>query len=201
MRSVSQVGALSCVLLGLCFAPTAYAQSTIRHPGQHPHYAFEAEPHLLLGPFDPPGWPRGDGWGVGFRGTVELASNAFIKTINNSVGISFGVDWVHYPHSYLGGVCTRWVGGPNGTTVCTEINGGSGRDFFYLPVAMQWNFWLARQWSVFAEPGILPYLHHGELNFEPIAMYAGGRFHFSDRVSLTLRLGYPTLSLGASFFL
>jgi hypothetical protein len=183
------------------FAAPAAAQSTIKQPGQRSHYSFEAEPHLLLGAFDPPGWPRGDGLGVGFRGTVELLRNGFVKTINNSVGISFGLDWVHYPYGELGGVCTDWANAPNGTVVCTEVNGDSGRNYFYLPLAMQWNFWLARRWSVFAEPGILPYFHGGRLRFNPIALYLGGRFHFSDQVSLTLRLGYPTLSLGASFFL
>jgi hypothetical protein len=32
--------------------------------------------------------------------------------------------------------------------------------------------------------------------------YAGGRYHFSDSVGLTIRLGFPTaLSVGVSFFL
>jgi hypothetical protein len=29
----------------------------------------------------------------------------------------------------------------------------------------------------------------------------GGRWHFSDIASLTFRFGYPTFSLGVSFFL
>lgn len=202
MRRCSSFLALAGLTLGLCLlAAPASAQSTIRHPGQRPHYHFEAEPHGLLGAFDPPGWPQGTGLGLGFRGTVEIVPNGFVRTINNSVGISFGLDWVHYPHGELSGVCTRFTGGPNGTRICTEINGGNGRDLFYLPVAMHWNFWLARSWSVFAEPGLLPYLHDGRLRFSPFTFYAGGRYHFSDRVSLTMRIGYPTLSLGASFFL
>jgi hypothetical protein len=32
-------------------------------------------------------------------------------------------------------------------------------------------------------------------------LYAGGRYHFSDSVALTLRIGYPTLSVGVSFFM
>jgi hypothetical protein len=202
MRRRSSSVALSGLCFGLwLFSVPASAQSTIKQPGQRPHYSFEAEPHLLLGAFDPPGWPRGSGFGAGFRGTVELVSNGFVKTINNSVGITFGFDWVRYPYGDFGGVCTRFTGGPNGTRICTEVDGGSsGRDIFYLPVAMQWNFWLARRWSVFGEPGLLPYVHDGRLGISPIAFYAGGRFHFSDQISLTLRIGYPTLSLGASFF-
>jgi hypothetical protein len=194
--------ALIGLTLGSClFSSPVAAQSTIKQPGQRPQYSFEAEPHGLLGAFDPPGWPRGTGLGVGFRGTVEIVRNGFVKTINNSVGITFGFDWVHYPYGELSGVCTHFTSGPNGTLICTEVNGGSGRDFFYLPVAMQWNFWLARRWSVFGEPGLLPYFHGGRLDFSPIAFYAGGRYHFSDSVALTMRIGYPTLSLGASFFL
>jgi hypothetical protein len=40
----------------------------------------------------------------------------------------------------------------------------------------------------FAETGIVP------------ALFLGGRYHFTDRVSLTMRIGYPTLSVGVSFF-
>ena len=64
-------------------------RSIIRNPGDHPKYVFEAEPHLLLGyagPFEPDGSP-----GVGFRGTVNI-TDGFVKTINNSVGIGFGLD-------------------------------------------------------------------------------------------------------------
>ena len=34
------------------------------------------------------------------------------------------------------------------------------------------------------------------------AFWVGGRYHFSDSVSLTMRLGYPDLlTIGVSFFL
>jgi hypothetical protein len=65
-------------------------QAIIKQPGEHPHYFFEAEPHVLLG------WPRfrdfHDGPGIGFRGTIPLVFNGFVSTINNSVGIGFGFD-------------------------------------------------------------------------------------------------------------
>jgi hypothetical protein len=34
----------------------------------------------------------------------------------------------------------------------------------------------------------------------PIIM-AGGRYHFSENVALTMRVGYPSFSIGVSFFL
>jgi hypothetical protein len=136
-------------------------QSTIKLPGAHPDYSFEAEPHLLVAPFDDfrPG--------VGFRGTIELVDNGFVSSINNTVGLGFGADW--------------------------------SRDHFRVPVVMQWNFWLSRNWSVFGEPGGL--VDFGDkTRFHP-AFYAGGRFHFTDRVSLTMRVGHPTASVGVSFLL
>jgi hypothetical protein len=31
------------------------------------------------------------------------------------------------------------------------------------------------------------------------ALYVGGRYHFSESVALTMRLGFPTVSVGVSF--
>jgi hypothetical protein len=64
---------------------------------------------------------------------------------------------------------------------------------------MQWNFWLSRNWSVFGEPG-------GLVDFEKRpkprpGFWAGARYHFTDRITLTLRAGFPTFSAGVSFLL
>jgi hypothetical protein len=68
-----------------------------------------------------------------------------------------------------------------------------------VPVVMQWNFWLSTHWSVFGEPGFA--LGSGvNTGLWPV-FYAGGRFHFTDRIALTLRIGYPDVSVGVSFFL
>ncbi len=186
-------------ITALLWTSHAEAQSTIKNPGQKPRYSWEVEPHLLLAPFDPPGWGLGEGLGTGVRATVELVPRGFIRKINNSVGITFGADWVHY---YLGerafGRCTAWAEGPGGR-VCVEVNGGRAySDYFYFPVAMQWNFWLARQWSVFGEPGVAPFINAGRLGITPVFM-VGGRFHFNDSVALTCRMGYPSFSCGVSF--
>jgi len=190
--------ALGCAM-GLWATPAA-ARSTIRNPGQRAPYRWELEPHLLFAPLDPPGWGLGEGFGLGFRASVEIVPRGFIRTINNSVAITFGADWVHY---YLGeryyGRCSDWVDGPGGR-VCVEVGGRANRDYFYFPIAMQWNFWLHRQWSVFGEPGVAPYINSGDLGFTP-TFSAGGRFHFSNAGAVTCRLGYPSFSCGVSFFL
>lgn len=144
-------------------------ESIIKHPGDHPSYRFEAEPHGLVG-FGGPFERQGD-FGAGFRGTVVIVDNGFVKTINNSVGIGFGGD-----------IFFR-------------------RGTFYVPVVMQWNFWLSPHWSVFGEPGFGIAANGFRDRFFHPTIYAGGRYHFNDRIALTMRIGYPSVSVGVSFFL
>ena len=73
------------------------------------------------------------------------------------------------------------------------------RDHFRVPLVMQWNFWLSRNWSVFGEPGGL--IDFGKKARPHPAFYAGGRFHFTERITLTMRVGHPTASIGVSFLL
>lgn len=167
--------------------PTA-ARGTIKNPGDHPHYAFEAEPHLSIG--------YKGGVGPGFRGTFVLLDDGFISSINDSVGIGVGADWLFYG---------RHCDGPPTAQVC-ETEGD-----VVVPVVVQWNFFLHQNWSVFGEPGVAMHFHRGpgdDFSFQPFTIYAGGRLHFSDSVSLTLRLGAPQLfhhdnvvSIGVSFML
>jgi hypothetical protein len=171
-KPLAHLAAALAFIAGSSVMGTAHAEPmTIKNPGDHPHYVFEAEPHALIGfagPFD----DHGGHFGAGFRGTVVIVDNGFVKTINNSIGISFGAD------------------------LYTE-------NTLFLPVAMQWNFWLSKHWSVFGEPGIGFALHdfHADKNVLHPILWAGGRYHFSDTISLTLRIGYPAVSIGASFFL
>jgi hypothetical protein len=153
----------------LAFSASASAQSTIKSPGRHPDYTFEAEPHVFFG-FDPPGASAGAGWGPGFRGTIELVDNGFIKKINNTVGIGFGFDYIAFSDKKA----AAWV-----------------------PIVMQWNFWLSPVFSVFGEPGGGLWL--GNSSGVRPALYGGGRFHFSETFALTLRVGYPAMSAGVSF--
>jgi hypothetical protein len=179
--------AVATTALGLLSGRPAAAQSIIKHPGDHPKYSFEAEPHLAVAPF------RDGAFGPGFRGTIVLVDNGFVSSINNSVGIGFGLDWLFY-----GDRC----GGPNNARVCDSTSD------VMIPVVMQWNFWLHPSWSVFGEPGVAFHAHRGDhnLDFDWFTIYGGGRYHFNDSIALTLRLGAPLIhdnvfSVGASFFL
>jgi hypothetical protein len=201
--SVTMRTATKRALMGLAalsvssFAYSAKAEPmVIKSPGQHPQYSFEAEPHLLLGLWGVPGPGGGTGLGVGFRGSIPIVDNGFVDTINNSVAISFGLDWVHYD---VDNWCARYWRGP--------VYCGYGDNFsiFWLPVMMQWNFYLTQHWSVFGEPGLALQVNddHYNDNFDiDLALYVGGRYHFSDAAGLTLRLGWPgALTFGVSFFM
>ena len=199
-RLTSLSGGLFALTLGAALSlarPTRADTLIIRSPGDHSRYAFEAEPHLLVGWVDPPGVASGAGIGLGFRGTVTLVNNGFVQTINNSIGLGFGVDWVHYSH---GNPHCNADPGPAGG--CYSYSDSQSVNNFWFPVVMQWNFFLSRQWSVFGEPGLaLRYTGYPgghDLTPEP-QFFAGGRWHFSDQMTLTMRLGYPTFSVGLSF--
>jgi hypothetical protein len=134
-------------------------------------------------------------------------SPGFIKTINDSIAISFGLDIMRYEgYSYYSNC---GIGGP-----CRGYDAG-GFWAIYLPVAMQWNFWLSDRWSVFGEPGFAfrhafldssycdsrIYNNCGSSNDFYFAFFVGARYALSDHLALTMRLGHPTLlSVGLSVF-
>ena len=177
----------------LAVAVPARADDTIKHPGDHPAYTVEAEPHLLLG------WDdvyASGGFGVGARFSIPVVDNGFVSSINNSVAIGFGLDLVHYD--------SCWIGG---NTACSA-------NYIHIPVVMQWNFFVAQRWSVFGEPGLVIFhgfiedcpFNDGRCNGRPRvtsvepALYLGGRYYFNDKMSLTMRIGFPSISVGVSFF-
>jgi hypothetical protein len=113
---------------------------------------------------------QGGSVGVGFRGSFNIAQG-FGPSINATVGIGVGFDFAP---------------------------GNDSRVF--VPIVLQWNFWLSTHWSVFGEPGIA-FGSGGPNNGVFPALFVGGRFHFTERIALTIRLGYPDVSLGVSFLL
>jgi hypothetical protein len=173
----------------------------IKEPTNHPTYGVELEPHLVFGgvvPFFD--YIDAFGIGLGARATIPIVNEGFIPKLNDTVGIGFGLDWVHWDGGYRG--CVRYNDNNRG---CDAFE-TKGADYLWIPVVMQWNFWLSENWSVFGEPGLalrymsLPY-DENRVRIDPFVFYAGGRFHFSDTAALTIRLGSPTASVGVSFFL
>jgi hypothetical protein len=180
-------------LLGLAStAGNARADDTIKTPGDHPSYTVEIEPHGLIG-FD--NIYFSNGFGAGIRFGIPIVENGFIPSINNSVAIGFGVDFLHYDYCWVRGY-------------------GCSANALLFPVVLQWNFYVAQKWSVFGEPGLYFYKFFWDTDFcgtqvrcpgEPStfgirpAIYLGGRYYFSEHITLTMRIGYPTFSIGVSF--
>jgi hypothetical protein len=72
----------------------------------------------------------------------------------------------------------------------------------WVPIVMQWNFWVSEHWSVFGEPGVAFRFRdrYRKLGPDP-TLYGGARFQFAPRTTLTMRVGYPAFALGLSFLL
>jgi len=186
----------SAIAISIAVSPSvARADSTIKHPGDHPSYNVEAEPHIALGTDNI--YYRYGGFGIGGRFSIPIVHNGFVSSINNSVAISFGVDAIHYDSCYYGN------------------DYGCSATYLFFPVAMQWNFYVGERWSVFGEPGL--FLYKGFIDncppgfkgqceapsnfgFRPFALWLGGRYHFNENVALTLRIGWPSVTFGVSFF-
>ena len=98
-------------------------------------------------------------------------AHGFVPSINDTVGIGIGFDFA------------------------------PGDGDVYVPIVLQWNFWLSTHFSVFGEPGIAFGSGRGSNGGVYPALFVGARFHFNDRIALTLRMGYPDVALGVSFFL
>lgn len=180
--------AAACTLLSAREA--AAVDWIIKNPSDHPDYRAELEPHGVIVPW---GNTFGYGYigargryhfhgGAGFRATIEIVDNV-IPRLNNTIGITFGVDFTNcgycYPDEYS----------------------------FWFPIGAQWNFFLTKKWSVFAELGFVPH-SNGFFNsryvdavfVEPM-FELGGRYHFRDKITLTMRLGIPFVSVGVSFMI
>ena len=142
----------------------------IEHPGDHPSYNVELEPHVNLGY----GLLDTGYIGAGFRASIKILDPGPIKTINDTFAITFGGD---------------------------VLSAKNGRPYFWVPVAVQWNFFFTKSWSAFGEGGVVLGLQDQvKTRFQPV-VGVGGRYHINERFALTLRLGYPTVSFGLSIFL
>lgn len=190
----------------LTFAPESQAQTIIKDDAGSPDYSVELEPHGIVTPFWPPRGSADLGLGAGLMVGINLAPRGFIPTINDSVALGLGFDWVNYFGGRAAeGTCAEWNGTGN-ERICVRVRGpaGGGGTYFYAPAVMQWNFYLTQSWSVFGEPGFALYGDVGldnRLRFgvTPV-FFVGGRFHFSKPAALTFRVGYPYTTVGLSIF-
>lgn len=148
---------------------SAYAEpNLIEHPGDHPNYRVELEPHANAGY----GLLDSGYVGAGFRASIKILDPGPVKTINDTFAITFGGD---------------------------IFSAKNGKPFFWIPVGVQWNFFFTQSWSAFGEAGMVIGVPE-KTRLNPVVA-VGGRFHMSERLALTLRIGYPAISFGLSIFL
>jgi len=184
-RKILVTGSLVTAAL-FALSSEAQARPTIKNPNDHPEYRAELEPHANFifwhGTYgNKYGRYNGVGdaeFGGGFRATIEVADPAFIPKINNTVGVTFGIDFTNCRYCY----------GRYGYSV-------------WNPVGVQWNFFFTDKFSAFGELGFMlrsaGFYAHADADFFAAI---GGRYHFTDKVALTFRIGQPFVSVGVSFF-
>jgi hypothetical protein len=87
-------------------------------------------------------------------------------------------------------------------TVGADLLFDDGDVWVGIPVALQWNFYIQREWSVFPELGLALLFgegKHDDVHVDPL-LAVGGRYHFSARNALVLRVGWPIgLQFGITF--
>ena len=87
----------------------------------------------------------------------------------------------------------------------------------WLPVTFQWNFFFTKVVGAFFEPGLaVSYWHRewiddcggdpceregSDLDLAEFVVFVGGRFLFSERAGMTVRIGWPYVSIGGTFLL
>jgi hypothetical protein len=152
-------------------------------------YPLDIEPHFSFGPQNVYG---NSGFGGGLRLSIPLVAGR-LGPVPQNLALSFGGDILHYDNCFFPNEC--------------------GANYLMVPVAAQWNVFVVRGISVFGEAGA--FLYKGWFtgcgptdgpdcsapsDFGVLPTLAiGSRVHFGRDVALTLRLGYPTTTLGFSF--
>ena len=188
------------------------ASAQIDAPGQHIRYGMEIEPQLSLQHARVPG--EAAGIGPGLRLSVPIISDGPLKKLNNSLALGVGVNWAIFKES-----CGTyfWDGPapePDEPQYPTYAKGCTAHQIT-APVVIQWNFWITEVVSVFAEPGMAflyerrsgtgwcdgePCSKKDSSTKLPFVLWGGARMAMSESLALTIRLGTPYVSAGASLF-
>lgn len=181
-RAGSMVVATS---ISLASASVARGQD-IKDPNGHPDYRVELDAHFTATIFRHGliGFKGGKGkdyfgvpgFGGGIRASIELADPMFLPKLNNTIAITFGMD----------------------VTSCEVCRNDA---VLYFPIALQWNFFFSKEWAAMGELGPMIRADLGDEVLPDLYTSIGGRYLFGDSGALTLRLGFPFVTLGGSFFL
>ena len=159
----------------------------------HPDYSIEIEAHGTVAAFD----AFFVGLGGGMRLTIPVADNALVKSIDDEISLGIGLDIVRYG-AYK--------------PINTSSKPGLGVLAFYVPVSLQWNFWLGSRATFFLEPTLIyryaTYIDecnsaYGSACAERTKFLPSGaigmRFRFANHIGMTLRAGWPMANLGLTW--
>lgn len=193
-RATRNLLIVSAAAAGLTVSTIASADEYARggpQPGRegNAQYSLEVEPHFSFGAENVYG---ASGFGGGLRLGIPLIAG-WLGSVPDNLALSFGADILHYDNCYYTNDC--------------------GANYLMVPVALQWNVFVARPVSLFLEGGA--FLYKGwydgcgpgdgpgcspPSNFGILPTVAlGGRIHIGRNVAIALRFGYPTSTLGLSF--
>src|SRR5690606_24294169 len=120
---------------GLVLLPRSASAQTIIKNGNASHdYALELDLHGVLTPFGAPQGTSDVGVGAGAMFGINLAPRGFLPTVNDSVALGIGFDFVHYSGgSAVASECAEWVGsGASRICVRTRRSGGGG-NYYFVP--------------------------------------------------------------------
>ncbi|MDH5673159.1 MAG: hypothetical protein OEZ06_13470 [Myxococcales bacterium] len=177
-------------LLLLCFTEAAQARGG---GGGNKIDGVRPEVHLDLGVFH-------GGFGVGFRIDIPIVPDGLIDGTDDELALSPGLDlffWDYSRRNYC------YINN-RGNRVCVDgrYNDGVG---FWIPVPVQWNFYLNEHWSIFPELGLgLIWDEYygdrdGRMRLRPMLSF-GARYHFNNRNALLMRLSWPMgFQIGITF--
>jgi hypothetical protein len=199
-RAILSVSTATSLYFGT--SAVAHAETIIRYPGQHPQYSIELEPHLVLDWLDT--HDAGSGIGPGMHLAIPLMHQGPISTINNNMAIKLGLDLT------FGNGCHYWYYRDDSSCSATSV---------LIPVALQWNFYITDIITTFGEMGMA--IRHTRWSYDGICnanyygecsrhsndtypiLYpaVGAKFMFGRTVGLTVRMGYPHFTVGASILI
>lgn len=157
----------------------------------HPKYAAEIEVHGTVAAFD----KFFVGLGGGARASFPIWPFTPFKGFDNDLGFGIGIDIIRY-----GAYKPR---DPKEPTLRVAA--------YYVPIYIQWNVWMGSRASFFLEPTLMyrfaTYIDNCDSSALPCTQTTrfiptgslGLRFRLADRVAGTIRVGWPTATLGVSW--
>jgi hypothetical protein len=180
------------VSLASLLVPALASAQVVESPGPRrvdpSVYPVELEPHFTFGSGSVYGTA---GVGAGMRATIPLAAH-MLRRIPDNLAITFGGDFLRFDNCFSAGYC--------------------GVSSLILPVAAQWNVFVARRVSIFGEGGVFAYkawfdpCRAGDIGCAAPADFGvlptlaiGGRARIGENAAFLARIGYPTITLGVSF--